>query len=632
MTVLLAMSQCLFADSDTPSLEELSYSITGSMATVWGLDDTEGNDDGAIDLLPTGSGISSGKTQNYANYHKILFNNLSPLRHDDFAFLRIRSYFSLYQECLLSVHSRNGRYIAILTMPSETLTGFWGDSTGTGAIRINESDNATGEDAMPSKNLKPISGDLPNIKIRRIGKIIPFAIAQRISIVMEKMLTQVKYAEQKTFVLAEGETSCYVFKGMELEGYASSERNIKRSALLVSMLDDIVSYVEADSRKRYDDFDHENYYLNHMTEKLGMLEKHLHIIPPIPVSIIESSPQTPSKEVKRKDTVQHQTRSDHRYLPVVVDNQNRVWMNVTNVPVLEVVRRLNIELVKLAPRPYVIYLDEHCFPGGDYWVDPCYVNIPEDEYPLEDGVFERLSREKNVPLLTINADGMPMQDIIRGIIEQQPAHIRGKAGATLARLFPINTNISTRDDITETEQCYGMYSITLKRGDTMELVFSDMPTEKSEDVAQPLISPLSKLETRAFNSSINIDTNLYIWMNVANIPIPEIIMGLNNALDNLCKPRRLWDIRLLGANHWKNADGNKSTIPAVTIHAEGKPLKHIFDEILDQQSDAILGVYDEKHRKIVFIPKGIGVTRVTIHNTVPDDDVYINEMKPIVNY
>ena len=182
----------------------------------------------------------------------------------------------------------------------------------------------------------------------------------------------------------------------------------------------------------------ESIYIKRLLGKLEALEGLLKLTP-IQEPVGEILAQIESYRARQDNTGQGETPP--RPYSVTVDAQSKVCMSVTDMPVPEVVRLLNAELDKLKPRPYVIHLHgvaEHDG-GDDYWTNPSYVNIPADAKPLEDGAFKKLTQERAVPTITLNVTDMPVQEVIRDIIKQHPAHIYGDVRATHAHLAP-NSN------------------------------------------------------------------------------------------------------------------------------------------------------------------------------------------------
>ena len=350
-----------------------------------------------FELQPVDSGMTSEETlRNYMNYRCVLFTNLSSVM---FAFLKYDEYPG-WREELLTVHRDGDDYIAILTIPDQRLRGF--------------------------------TNDLSRVSIRRVGKRLPPTIAIRVENVTEQMLKRVR--RQRTPVIPEWGTYYYFFCG-DLEGYKDSMTPGMCPWLLTTIMENIGIYIQSSP---YDESSEitESGYVKRLLTDLERLEEKLNLTPLVQEPIEEIMAQVESYRAKQGDTGQGKTP-----LPpysVTVNAQNKVSMSVTNMPVPGVVRLLNAELDKLKPRPYVIHL--HCVAehDGDYnfWTNPSLVNIPADAKPLDDGAFKKLLREKIVPTITLCVEDMPIQEVIRNIIQQHPAHIYGDVRATHAHLSP----------------------------------------------------------------------------------------------------------------------------------------------------------------------------------------------------
>jgi len=353
----------------------------------------------AFELQPVVNDMTSDEAfQNNMNYRLALFKNLPSLTLE-FAYLEYNDYPG-WREELLTVHRDGDGYIAILTIPDQRLRGF--------------------------------TNDISNVSIRRIGKRLPSTIADRTVKVMWEMLQRVK--RQETPVEPTWEIYSYFYMWGRAGRTDTGIPNL-RADRLTGIMCDIKCYIES-SPKYEDDAYTETGHIKRLLKQLENLEESLNLTPPAQSPVGEIMAQTEPYRAEQDNAVQGKV-PPHPY-SVTVDAQNKVWMSVTNMPVPEVVRLLNAELGKLEPRPYTIHLHGVARHDGDhdYWTNPSYVNIPAEAKPLEDGAFKKLIQERTVPTITLNVKDMPIQEVIRNIVKQHPAHIYGDVRAAHAHLAP----------------------------------------------------------------------------------------------------------------------------------------------------------------------------------------------------
>jgi len=353
----------------------------------------------AFELQPVDNDMTSDKVfQDNMNYRIALFKSL-PSRTLVFAFLEYKDYPG-WREELLTVHQDGDGYIAILTIPDQRLTGF--------------------------------TNDISQVSIRRIGKRLPPAIADRTAKVMWEMLQRVKH--QEVPVEPAWETYSYFFMQGRAGFHSTGTPNL-RALFLRMIMHNIKRYIESCPECEFENHT-ESKCIEYLLRQLEALEGTLEFTPPAQNSVGEIMAQIESYRAEQANAVQGKTPA----LPysVAVDAQNRVWMSVTNMSVPEFVRLLNAELDKLKPRPYIIHLHDIARHDGDpsYWTNPSYVNIPADAKPFEDGAFKKLIQEKIVPTITLSVKDMPIQEVIRNIVKQHPAHIYGDVRVTHAHLAP----------------------------------------------------------------------------------------------------------------------------------------------------------------------------------------------------
>jgi len=352
-----------------------------------------------FELQPVENDMLSDRAfQDNMNYRRVLFKNL-PSQTVRFAFLEYQD-FSKGREQLLTVHQYGDGYLAILTIPDQRLTGF--------------------------------TNDISHVSIRRIGKRFPPTIADRVANVTRKMLRRIK--EQETPVEPTWPTCSYFFMWGSA-GYTDSLTPSVRLWYLKGLMREIGHYIESSPECEFDD-NTESKRIEYLLWKLEKLESLLNLTPLVQEPIEEIMAQVESYRAKQGGTGQGKTPL-HPY-SVTVNAQNKVSLSVTNMPVPGVVRLLNAELDKLKPRPYAIHLHGAAEHDGDYdyWTNPSYVNIPADAKPLEGGTFEKLFNERLVPTITLRVKDMPIQEVIRNIIQQHPAHIYGDVRDTHAHLAP----------------------------------------------------------------------------------------------------------------------------------------------------------------------------------------------------